>query len=766
MGKRILPILASIAVVIASLAVLQDAAARASDTNESLAKSMPTETENGAPVIDLNGPDPGYDYVATFIEGEGPKPIVAGSLTIFDTDSTMLVSATITLTNQLNINSETLAAKTENTLIKPYYRRASGVLMLYNTDTISNYQKVLSSITYDNRSESPVTSDRLVVFQVFDGINYSNEAQSTVIVIPVNDAPILDNNGDLRLAEIEEDVTNPVGGTIASFIDPAATGDVDRITDPDDNSLEGVAIIDVDSDNGIWQFSTDAVNSWHDFGPVTNKTATLLDPTARIRFIPDLNFFGSVTFTIRAWDQTFGQNGDQDIDTSVNGGSSAFSIATDTVRLEVTAVNDPPVPDLNGYAPGNNVEAYYLLGSGPAPIAAPQGAIEDVDNEKLVSAVVTLITRSDGAAEFLEPTVIPDKITIGPYNPSTGELRLTGSATLAEYNDILRGITYNNESGNPSLVYRYIEVVADDGEGEGPTTSTTLQILSTNNAPQLFPDRQMNLSEIYEDDSDTFGNSVKEIIKSSEPYPIQDDEGALQGFAIVGASNEDGEWQYSVDAGTMWWEIGVVSDTMAILVNSEARIRFIPDKDSGEFSREITIRAWDQSAGINGSQEVDVSQNGGESAYSSETAPVSIDILAVDKGPKLFFMPIVAHVIPVVPESDEPNDTCQEAYPLSNNESYGFQAEDKNDWYSFSINNTSNVTVELTGYEPEDGQILVAKGQCGDVLELIGHNGNFDTNKIIKLDNLQAGSYFIWLITDNIRTIGEPYKYNLLVKVQ
>jgi hypothetical protein len=960
-------------------------------------------------------------------------------MTITDTDSTNIQSASVTLTNRPDGYDEFLEINTENTNLIANYDPDSGVLQLGPTDTISNYQKALSSITYNNLSDSPATIDRSVIFQVFDGSNNSNEAQSTVFVEAANDAPILDSNGDFRLSDINEDDSNPFGNRVASFIDPAETGDVDRITDPDDNSLEGVAIVETNSSNGYWQFSTDAGASWHDFGPVTNSAATLLDPTARIRFLPNPNFYGSVTVTIRAWDQTFGGNGDTDVDVSANGGSSAFSSATDTVRLEVLPVNDPPNPDLNGIAPGNDIEAFYLLGSGPAPIAAPQGAVEDVDNEKLVSAVVTLMTRPDGAVEFLESKVNSSGITIGPYDPSNGELRLIGSATLTEYNDILRGIMYNNLSGNPSLGDRIIKVVANDGLEEGPTTSTTLRMLSTNNAPQLSPNSPMNLSTIYEDDKYTSGNTVEEIINSAETDPIQDDEGALYGFAIVGVSSQNGEWQYSVDAGTTWWTIGLVSDTMAILVNTDARIRFLPNTDLTGFRSEISIRAWDQSAGINGSQEVDVSQNGGSSAYSIETTQISVDVLAVNKAPtlelpegitavftedngsvivagpslnvsdvdsqflksaaisianhqtkeadvlaaspivsgfvtnynpetgilavtgegtiaeyqailrtvtfenrshdpathdrtvtfvvsdelahsnivsstvrvesvndlplvdlnglnvpgndvtihfdksnwggkavpissdlevqdlddrsliaatitlvdrpdgqseyleantydtdikadlfdpksgqlqltgmdslvnyervlrsvtyanaqarplttdrlarftvqdhvgksniatsrivitpKLVLMPIVAKGFSTVPKSDEPNDACQEAYPLTNNVPYEFQAEDKNDWYSFSINKSSNVTVELTEYEPVAGQILVAKGPC-DALVLIGHNGDFSTNKIIKLDDLQDGNYHIWLITDNIHPNGEPYKYKLLVRIQ
>jgi hypothetical protein len=59
---------------------------------------------------------------------------------------------------------------------------------------------------------------------------------------------------------------------------------------------------------------------------------------------PDAN--GSITsaITFRAWDQTSGIDGATD-DTTTNGGVTAFSLATDTAVLMITAVNDAPVLD-------------------------------------------------------------------------------------------------------------------------------------------------------------------------------------------------------------------------------------------------------------------------------------------------------------------------------------------------------------------------------------------------------------------------------------
>jgi len=68
-------------------------------------------------------------------------------------------------------------------------------------------------------------------------------------------------------------------------------------------------------------------------GSVADASALLLaaDVDTRLYFEPNTNFNGSITdaITLRAWDQTSGTAGTQ-VDTSVNGDTTAFSSATDT----------------------------------------------------------------------------------------------------------------------------------------------------------------------------------------------------------------------------------------------------------------------------------------------------------------------------------------------------------------------------------------------------------------------------------------------------
>jgi hypothetical protein len=73
------------------------------------------------------------------------------------------------------------------------------------------------------------------------------------------------------------------------------------------------------------------------------------DANTRLYFQPAANFNGTIAsaITFRAWDQTSGTNGGT-ADTSPNGGSTAFSTATDTASLTITLVNDAPAITSNG----------------------------------------------------------------------------------------------------------------------------------------------------------------------------------------------------------------------------------------------------------------------------------------------------------------------------------------------------------------------------------------------------------------------------------
>ena len=134
---------------------------------------------------------------------------------------------------------------------------------------------------------------------------------------------------------ISEDQTTNSGDLVATLISG-------QISDVDAGAVNGIAVTSLTSGTGTWQYSTDNGSTWTAVGSVSDSAALLLRSSDKLRFVPNgqNTTTGSVTF--RAWDQTSGTAGTT-ADVSTNGGTTAYSSATATSNITVTAVNDAPV---------------------------------------------------------------------------------------------------------------------------------------------------------------------------------------------------------------------------------------------------------------------------------------------------------------------------------------------------------------------------------------------------------------------------------------
>ena len=131
---------------------------------------------NDAPVLDLDGDNSsgqsGADFANTWTENGGPVAIADADAVLSDVDSANLVSLTVTLTNRLDGAAEVLSADTSGTGITANY--ANGVLSLSGSDSLAHYQQVLRTLTYDNSSENPTTTARVLTVVANDGVADSN----------------------------------------------------------------------------------------------------------------------------------------------------------------------------------------------------------------------------------------------------------------------------------------------------------------------------------------------------------------------------------------------------------------------------------------------------------------------------------------------------------------------------------------------------------------------------------------------------------------
>ena len=164
-------------------------------------------------------------------------------------------------------------------------------------------------------------------------------------VTAVNDAPVLNTAGSPSVTLNEDDATN-AGTTISALI---ASGGAGYVTDVDGGSaLQGIAVTGTDSSLGTWQFTINGGSLWSNMNTRSDASARVLfadGSNTRVRFVPTSNLNGTVAtgLTFRAWDQTSGTgNGTSGISATPNGGTTSFSLGTDTASLVINPVNDVP----------------------------------------------------------------------------------------------------------------------------------------------------------------------------------------------------------------------------------------------------------------------------------------------------------------------------------------------------------------------------------------------------------------------------------------
>ncbi|MCZ7651395.1 MAG: tandem-95 repeat protein [Thermoanaerobaculia bacterium] len=385
---------------------------------------------------------------ATFTEDGGPVVLAAG-LAVSAPDSPTLSSATVTITNLLDVGVETLAASTAGTSITASY--VAPTLTLSGSDTTANYQQVLRSVTYDNGSQDPNTAARSLDWTASDPFGPGGTANSTVSVSAVNDAPVVTAGGTLAYTENDP----------ATAIDPALT-----VTDADHADLVSATVqITGNYQNGQDVLSfTDTATITGVFTPATGVLAltgsdTVANWQAALRAVGYANTSENPSTLART------------VTWIASDGTDASAAATSTIL--VTATNDAPVVTAGG--------TLAYTENDPATAIDPALTVTDADHANLVSATVQITGNYQNGQDVLSFT---DTATItGVFTPATGVLALTGSDTVANWQTALRAVGYANTSENPSTLARTVTWIASDGADASAGATSTILVTAVNDAP-------------------------------------------------------------------------------------------------------------------------------------------------------------------------------------------------------------------------------------------------------------------------------------------
>ena len=475
---------------------------------------------DAAPVVDLNGAPAGIDTSAAFTEDSGGA-ILAPSATVTDTDTANLASATVTLTNRPDGVAESLSANTAGTSITAIsYDSSTGVLSLTGSDTVAHYQQVLQTVKYDNSSNTPDTTARSIQFKANDGTLDSAVATVTLSVTPHNDAPTVDLNG--AGGGIDNTAAFAEDAGAVSLASAAVVGDVDNanlasasitLSNHPDAAAESLAVNTAgtsivaaayNSTTGVLSLSgSDTVAHYQQVLRTATYNNTSQNPDAASRVV---NF-------------------------TVNDGTVDSAVAQTTVS--VTPVNDPPVVDMNGAGAGIDSTAAFtedsppITGSGPVALGS-SAAVSDVDNANLASATVTLTNHPDGAAESLSANTAGTSIVAAAYNSSTGVLSLSGSDTVAHYQQVMRSVKYDNSSNTPDPTDRTIDITVNDGALDSAVAHTTVSVTPTNDSPTA-------VDQTFNGANSAIGNTRLGVgTTAGQPGKT------ISGTVLTGASDPDG----------------------------------------------------------------------------------------------------------------------------------------------------------------------------------------------------------------------------------
>ncbi len=331
-----------------------------------------------------------------------------------------------------------------------------------------------------------------VTYTVSDGKGGTDTSTLNITVTPVNDPPV-DGNETLSVAE--------------------------------DNSLTSNLLsnaTDVDGDPlSITQFTIDSTT--YTAGQTANipGVGTLtINSDGTFTFTPVANYNGSVpavTYTV-----SDGKGG------------------TDTSTLSITVTkgggNLPPNVDLDADnssgASGRDYQTQFVKGF-PVAIADSDLTISDPDSTILQQAVITLVNRPDGALESLSIRgALPPGITASAYNPTTGQLILSGAASLAAYKQAIAAITYENTARSANPTNRTVTVVVSDGTSTSVPAMTTIQILNqstpngSSGADIVIGTDGDDVLNGFSDRDGLYGRAGNDILNGgSDPDILRGDEG-------------------------------------------------------------------------------------------------------------------------------------------------------------------------------------------------------------------------------------------------
>ncbi len=448
---------------------------------------------NDSPVV--SGVEPS---ALLYAENSGAA-LLASSLSISDIDHTHLHGATVRITTGFVPGEDTLSYSPVFGITGDW-NAGNGTLSLNGTATLTQYQSLLRSVTYENSSEDPTENTRNISISVNDGVSESNVADRTLLVSGENDAPELSSVETIEVYYVEGDGAVPVSSQIT-------------VSDVDDSMLES-AVVRVTPDS---YFDDEDELSFTDTATITGNW----DVSTGVLTLTGVDTVANYQSALRA--VTY-ENISEDVSDALIGVSFEVYDAAErsdlvTREIDLYSVNDIPVV--------SEIETGTILYTENAVPAAISETIEitDVDNSYLESATVRISNNYVASEDRLYFNETPDISTV--WDNTSGTLTLIGDDTIENYQKAIREIRYQNSSDDPDTSVREISLFVSDFDSDSLTVSRSLLIDSVNDPPVVASIEAQSLNY----------NSDSGAVTVSEALTISDIDDTLLEFAVVSISS-------------------------------------------------------------------------------------------------------------------------------------------------------------------------------------------------------------------------------------
>ncbi|NVJ90387.1 MAG: tandem-95 repeat protein, partial [Methylocystaceae bacterium] len=555
---------------------------------------------------------------------------------VYDVDGDTVTSATVTITN---VKADDELLFTPQNGITGTYDSVTGVLTLTdsgNAATNSDFTDVINSVQFFNASQNMDSSTRNIEVVVSDGLLNSMSLSANVNIFTINDAPIVSDPGVVPdLSAIGEDQIDSAGTLVSDILLQLDASDYEG--DP-----LGIAVIDTPNTNGVWQYYRDATSEWTDMSGRSDGSAKLLDSNSLVRFVPNADYNGTEVLQFRLWDGTEGTNQElYDITTNGGtGGANAFGTDILDANIEVTPVNDAPIINYSPTMAFNGfVEDLGTAISPPYSFVDPAGiSFLDVDGDSIQSATISISNFAANPSFASEDilTITPQNGVTGTYDPATGLLVLTdtlGTATDEDFKAVIGSVQYQNTSQSPTPVVRQIAITVNDGQADSNVMTTSVGIVSVNDAPYVTDASVVpSLTSIEEDATDPSGTLVSDLVGQLD---ANDYEGDPIGIAITDTASVNGVWQYYQTATSEWTDLTGLSESNAILLDESSMVRFVPNEDFNG-SESLQFRLWDGTQGTNQElYDISSSGTGGYYPFSQDVITADIEVTPVNDAPDI-----------------------------------------------------------------------------------------------------------------------------------